>query len=204
MGPTLTLITLDNGRRLAAYAQSSWDGSLSNYINGDKNVLYSFNQKTYRTSKTYRQYGQYSASSYGPTFGGGHDFCMYADMTKVAYCNSHSFAGTATNVDVCGGGGNVKYLEVYALGQGQMLTGYSTGGARVGHSNVASEQEVKAVSMVVGYQPRVDLWKMCYNVDVDTKNSQTFHAQCDNVGTAFVSQKVISQTCTVERIHGLR
>jgi len=112
---------------------------------------------------------------------------MYADMTKVAYCNSHSFAGTATNVDVCGGGGKVKYLEVYALVQLQMVAGYSTGGARVARSNVASEQEVKAVSMVVGYQPRADLWKMCYNVDVDTKNSQTFHAQCDKVGTAFVS-----------------
>ena len=160
---------------------------MSNYINGDKNVLYSFNEKTYRTSTTYRQYGQYSASSYGPTFGGGHDFCMYGDMTKVAYCNSHSFAGTATNVDVCSGGGKVKYLEVYALVLGQMLSGYSTGGARVGRSNVASADEVKAVSMVVGYQPRADLWKMCYNVDVDTKNSQTFHNLCDNVGTACVS-----------------
>jgi hypothetical protein len=54
-------------------------------------------------------------------------------------------------------------------------------------SNVASAEEMEAVSTVVGYQPREDMWKMCYNVDKDTKNSQTFHAQCDNVGTAFVS-----------------
>jgi hypothetical protein len=117
MGPTLTLISLENGRRLAAYAQHSWDGNKRSYIKGDKNVLYSFNEKKSRISKTHRQHGQYSNMGYGPTFGGGHDFCMYADMTKVAYCNSHSFAGPATNVDVCGGGGKVVHLEVYALGE---------------------------------------------------------------------------------------
>ena len=117
MGPTLTLISLENGRRLAAYAQHSWDGNKKSYINGDKNVLYSFNEKKSRISKTHRQHGQYSNMGYGPTFGGGHDFCMYADMTKVAYCNSHSFSGPATNVDVCGGGGKVVHLEVYALGE---------------------------------------------------------------------------------------
>jgi hypothetical protein len=121
MGPTLTLISLESGRRLAAYAQHSWDGSLKGYINGNKNVLYSFNQKKYRISKRYQQYGQYSNEARGPTFGGGHDFAMGTDMTRVAYCNSNSFSGPATNVDVCGdlggGGGQVKHLEVYVLGE---------------------------------------------------------------------------------------
>jgi len=118
MGPTLTLISLENGRRLAAYAQHSWDGS-SSYIKGDKNVLYSFNYKKYRTSSYRPQNGQYSNMGYGPTFGGGHDFCMYADMTRVAYCNSNSFSGPASAANVCGGGRNmkVKHLEVYALGE---------------------------------------------------------------------------------------
>jgi hypothetical protein len=121
MGPTLTLISLENGRRLAAYAQSSWDGS-SGYINGDKNVLYSFNKKKYRISKRYRQYGQYSNKARGPSFGAsGRDFGIDADMTTVQRCTSHSFAGPATSVDVCGdlggGGGKVLHLEVYALGE---------------------------------------------------------------------------------------
>jgi len=120
MGPTLTLISLENGRRLAAYAQSSWDGT-SGWINGNENVLYSFNEKQYRISKTYPQYGQYSKEAYGPTFGAGHDFYISTDMTKVAGCRSHSFSGPATYVDVCGnlggGGGQVKHLEVYALGE---------------------------------------------------------------------------------------
>ena len=68
MGPTLTLISLENGRRLAAYAQSSWDGSLKSYISGSKNVLYSFNAKKYRISSRYAKYGQYSNASGPATF----------------------------------------------------------------------------------------------------------------------------------------
>jgi hypothetical protein len=119
MGPTLTLISLKNGRRLAAYAQSSWDVS-SGYVHGYNNVLYSFNKKKYRKSTRLPQYGQYNKAYRGPTFGGGHDFCMYTDMTKVGYCRSHSFSGAATPLDVCGdlrwGGGNVVHLEVYYRG----------------------------------------------------------------------------------------
>jgi hypothetical protein len=90
-------------------------------MSGDKNVLYSFNEKQYRISKTRPQYGQYSNEAYGPTFGGGHDFYIRTDMTKVAGCRSHSFSGPATYVDVCGdldgGGGKMMYLEVYVLGE---------------------------------------------------------------------------------------
>jgi hypothetical protein len=121
MGPTLTLISLENGRRLAAYAQSSWDGSLKSYISGSKNVLYSFNAMKYRTSKTYAKYGQYSRGDRGPTFGRGHDFYIGTDMTNVAKCRSYSFSGPASSADVCGdlgdGGGKVVHLEVYALGE---------------------------------------------------------------------------------------
>ena len=120
MGPTLTLISLENGRRLAAYAQSSWEWSLRSYIPGDKNVLYSFNENKYRISNRYQQYGQYSHDARGPSFGPG-DFAINTDMTKVAGCRYHSFSGPATYMDVCGdlggGGGNVMHLEVYALGE---------------------------------------------------------------------------------------
>ena len=121
MGPTLTLISLQNGRRLAAYAQHSWDGNTGR-ISGDKNVLYSFNEKKYRISKSHSQYGQYSSEIYGPRFGyNGYDFSIGTDMTKVKKCGSHSFSGPATNVDVCGdlgdGGGNVVHLEVYVVGE---------------------------------------------------------------------------------------
>jgi hypothetical protein len=120
MGPTLTLISLENGRRIAAYAQSSWDGN-AGWIRGYNNVLYSFNEKKYRISKTYPQYGQYSYLSVGPKFG-RNDLAIGTDMTKVAACGSRSsFSGPATIVMVCGnlagGGGNVIHLEVYALGE---------------------------------------------------------------------------------------
>jgi hypothetical protein len=120
MGPTLTLISLENGRRLAAYAQSSWDGN-SGWISGDKNTLYSFNAKKYRISSRYSKYGQYSKETHGPTFGGGFDFHIGTDMTNVAKCGTHTFSGPASIADVCGdlgdGGGKVVHLEVYALGE---------------------------------------------------------------------------------------
>jgi len=113
----MTLIYLRNGRRLAAYAEHSWDASKSGYLRGSKNILYSFNYKKWRISNRSPTHGQYNNYAYGPTFGGGHDFCMYASMWRVNYCSSHAFSGPASNIDVCGGGGSVYKLEVYALGE---------------------------------------------------------------------------------------
>jgi len=72
-----------------------------------------------------------------------------------------------------------------SLGMPDVSTGYGSMGWWT--SNVASAQEVEAVSRVVGYPARTDQWRMCYNVDADTKTSQAFHRQCDKVRTAFVS-----------------
>jgi hypothetical protein len=81
-----------------------------------------------------------------------------------------------------------------------MLAEYSIGGAHVGRtSNVASAQEVMAVSIIVGYPPRADLWKLCYNVATDTNTSQTFHGKCDNVGTACVSLSLVHSLTHLHR-----
>ncbi len=94
------------------------------------------------------------------------------------------------NFDLCSNGEVLEEMEVWYLKKqptvGVMLAEYSIGGAHVGRtSHVASAQEVMAVSMIAGYSPRADLWKMCYNLGTDTSTSQTFHDQCDNVGPAF-------------------
>ncbi len=120
MGPTLTLISLENGRRIAAYAQSSWDGN-AGWIRGYNNVLYSFNAKKYRISKTKARYGQFSKEAYGPYFGyqGNEDFAIGTDMTNVARCNTNAFSGPATPVDVCGDlGGGAWRLPGPTLGVG--------------------------------------------------------------------------------------
>ena len=116
LGPTMTLVKLQNGRRIAAYAMHSWDKDKGNYISGSKNVLYSFNEKMHTVSTTDTQYGQYSTNGYGPTFGGGHDLVIRTDMKKLAYCTKHSFAGPLNAHQLCAGGGAVDQLEVYTLG----------------------------------------------------------------------------------------
>ncbi len=136
----------------------------------------------------------YDRSSHFPTFGSNHD--LYINPSGAVSCRMNGAFPTRTyglnNFDLCSNGEELEEMEVWYLKKQPtvelMLAEHSIGGAHVGRtSNVASAQEVMAVSIIVGYPPRADLWKMCYNVATDTNTSQTFHDKCDNVGTAFVS-----------------
>ena len=137
----------------------------------------------------------YDRSSYFPTFGGGHD--LYISASGAVSCNMNNAFPTRSNglnnFELCSNSGKeLEEMEVWYLKKQPtvelMLAEYSIGGAHVGRSsNVASAQEVMAVSMIAGYPPRADLWKMCYNLATDRTTSQTFHAKCDNVGTVIVS-----------------
>ena len=63
-----------------------------------------------------------------------------------------------------------------------LISEYDVRGVRTGRvSEVASAQEVLEVSSLVGYVPRADLWKMCYNSARHDATSQTFHKQCDTL-----------------------
>jgi len=134
----------------------------------------------------------YDNPNYFPTFGNGHDLHISATGDVRCYMNNAfpTHTNGLNNFELCSNGQELEEMEVWYLKKQPtvelMLAEHSTGGAAVGRrSNVASAQEVMAVSMVVGYPPRADLWKMCYNVATDTNTSQAFHDKCDNVGTAF-------------------
>jgi len=105
--------------------------------------------------------GMYSGNSFGPSFGGSNgnnQLGINSDMTEMVCAVKSEFSGTLTGEELCG-------REP---------------------SNVASAQEVLDVSRIAGQAGRP--WSLCYNVSTDlTATSQTFHAKCDNVGTAFVS-----------------
>ena len=50
-------------------------------------------------------------------------------------------------------------------------------------SEVASGAELAEVGLIVGYQPRANMWKQCFSIAAgDTRTSKTFHEQCDNMG----------------------
>jgi hypothetical protein len=154
-------------------------------------------------------YAMYDHPDYFPSFGNGD---LRIKSTGAVSCiMNNAFTGHTNglnNFELCSNGQVLEEMEVWYLKEqptvGLMLAEYSIGGAHVGRtSHVASAQEVMTVSMIVGYPPRADLWKMCYNVATDTNTSQTFHDKCDNVGTAFLSF-AHSLTCTVERRHEFR
>jgi hypothetical protein len=138
-------------------------------------------------------YAMYDNPGYFPTFGNHHD--LYISSSGGVSCSmngafpTHSYG--LNNFELCSNSGKeVEEMEVWYLREQPtvelMLAEYSVGGAHVGRSShVASAQEVMAMSMIVGYPPRADLWKMCYDVATDTLTGETFHDKCDKVGTAF-------------------
>ena len=72
MGPTITIVKSENGRRFGGYSSISWDKSKANYSKDGINFLFSLDtlqlyKNTSGSNHTYHN------ESYGPTFGGGHD-----------------------------------------------------------------------------------------------------------------------------------
>lgn len=128
-GPSLVLIQLDNGKRLGGFTDRSW-GSPGSYLPTIHAFIFSLTaQEKYPQGFT-NTWSTYGHSSYGPTFGGGHDIFIDGNMA-LGYCSfphSYSYNGqivaptsTATNI-LCGAGSQsgfpgprplVTELEVY-------------------------------------------------------------------------------------------
>jgi len=56
-GATVTLVTLDNGQRIAAYAMNSWNAA-AGYIYGKHNTVYNFNNQRHMVWNLTRHTGQ--------------------------------------------------------------------------------------------------------------------------------------------------
>ena len=71
-GPTLSLIKTTAGHTFGGYTTISWDSS-GNYKNDTQSFLFSVDKQI--KYPIINNYGNaiYCYSSYGPTFGGGHD-----------------------------------------------------------------------------------------------------------------------------------
>jgi len=51
-GATMTLVTLDNGKRIAAYAEKPWDAEKAGYIWGKRNTMYDFSNQRFLVRNT--------------------------------------------------------------------------------------------------------------------------------------------------------
>ncbi|XP_078381933.1 uncharacterized protein LOC144664642 isoform X1 [Oculina patagonica] len=96
-GPTVTIIRVGGRYIFGGYTSISWSSSCGYRYNSAAFLFSLVNQpgwkplKIYQTGKysSFKANSMYSCSSRGPTFGGGHDFCIatYASATTNSFSN---------------------------------------------------------------------------------------------------------------------
>ncbi|MBI4702769.1 MAG: TLD domain-containing protein, partial [Deltaproteobacteria bacterium] len=127
-GPSVVVASLNTGRKIGAYVTQSWS-NCSCYVDDNNAFLFSLTNGFKHTcggnicgSCGGCPYEMYCNSSYGPTFGAGHDWYITSDMT-TGYCNLgytyncrvSSYGNAACQNDFCGSynGWNITELEVW-------------------------------------------------------------------------------------------
>lgn len=123
-GPSVTVARLSSGRVIGGYASKSW-ATVGNWMGDEASFLFSL---TYRFKHGYigklPTYTQYSNASYGPTFGGGHDWHVdgaihggycYIGYTFECRIGANGGLDTTCRNDFCGSynGWTVEDLEVW-------------------------------------------------------------------------------------------
>jgi hypothetical protein len=83
-GPTVTIVKLDNGKLIGGYASVSWNSGGS-YFGDSSCFLFSLTNSFKHSHYRYTN-NLYGNSSYGPTFGGGHDLYISSNMA-TGYTN---------------------------------------------------------------------------------------------------------------------
>lgn len=116
--PTLTLLKTTKGYRCGGYTNQKWDTS-SGYKKDSTAFIFSLDTK--KMYKSSNDNSIYCNSSYGPTFGGGHDLyisngCMTSNKTS-SYCSCPSTYTGCQKSELTGGETyfGVKEVEVYLI-----------------------------------------------------------------------------------------
>ena len=114
---TVTLVETLNGKRFGGFTDAAWDQS-NNFKTGSNGFIFSLDDKSIYYNKN-SNYNIYCYSDRGPTFGGGHDFCIYdnCNSNDSSYDNSgHSYETNGKKYALAGQNKFlVKDYEVYLL-----------------------------------------------------------------------------------------
>jgi len=114
---TVTLVETLNGKRFGGFTDAAWDQS-GDYKTGSNGFIFSLDDKSIYYNKN-SNYNIYCHSSYGPTFGGGHDFylCDNCNSKNSSYDSSgHSYETNGKKYALAGTSSFlVKDYEVYLL-----------------------------------------------------------------------------------------
>jgi len=88
-GATVTIAILQDGRIIGAYSPISW-GKTNGYINNSQTFLFDSDKKysTIESAWGRSNYAIYQTNTYGPTFGGGHDFLTLASWSPMSLGNN--------------------------------------------------------------------------------------------------------------------
>lgn len=112
---------VNNVQIFGSYSDISWSSSGGyGYCSGCFIWLYDDGtyQKFVSTTYRYAQYAVYRTSSYGPCFGGGHDFCVNSPSTPYGYTNWHHTYKSPKGSTYYIGGSSTFYMddwECYAV-----------------------------------------------------------------------------------------
>ena len=105
------------GRRFGGFTDAQWDQS-GDYKTGSNGFIFSLDNKEIYYNKD-NKYNIYGSSSYGPAFGGGHDFyiCDNCNSSNSSYDNSPHSYETNGKKNALAGCYNftVKDYEVYQI-----------------------------------------------------------------------------------------
>jgi hypothetical protein len=96
-GPTLVIFKASNGQVFGGYNSNSWSSS-SRWDNSSESFLFNLNSNL-KGDVYYPEYSTYNSSSYGPTFGGGHDIYINSTMDGGSFFpfGYNSLGGTSPN-----------------------------------------------------------------------------------------------------------
>ncbi len=164
-GPTVVLFKTAYGTVFGGYAGDSW---LTNYgyIQANNSFLFNLTTDQRVTKGGYNgpnnSYGLYSNYSYGPTFGGGHDFYMSSDMNS-----GYTYVGYSYNLFTNFGIGTTQEAQAF-MGPGTNGNSYSS-----------------------GFITEIEVYKITLNYSSPTVIGRNIVRYLDNNGTSNITASMI-------------
>jgi len=166
---SIVVIKTENGYIFGGIATNDWSGSNSYKSSNNAFVfnLYGNASAPIKWDITNTSYNIYVRTTYGPTFGGGHDI--------------------HTNLD-----NNYMYASAHSYGNGGGYTGRVTGYTNSGYNRIVEVEVWSIVPLLTSaYQSQLVTWgftpgSVVYNSSIHGLTNSAFHSRCDSLGSSIV------------------
>ncbi len=184
-GPTVTIALLNKGtsreRIIGGYTEIPWGGRSGRYMTAAKSFLFSItNNFKHSLRSTPQNNAIYNHTSYGPTFGGGHDFVSgynnyigsnaYCNLGSSYNCRTGSLGSSTCRNDFCGTYyPSINELEVYVRD--------TTKAPYFPDSTIIDSNNMSLINNWVGSSQQ--RWVLCYKKSLHGSNVSSFHNNCD-------------------------